>query len=283
MGLTNPLMCSYPDQKYKPQFAYPTPAPFRDELFLVPFRFLVMADGKLYQDLPWRLDDDANYCIRGIIFPAIGTAQAGYANPLIAKTAFPGLVRVWDTQGNPLSNGLVLALGVWGQSGLNVSPGTNAFGFPVEDAVWCNAGGSVLFDFQLQTDAAPAFFTWTVAGTTVVFASSKYGTIGNASTITIVNPGAPNIPLSVAVVGAAVTVTLATNGASAITSTLAGVAAAVNASTDANAVMWAVVTAGGAATATALAITNLAGGTAATGAPVEVTGTLIGVKRFKDC
>lgn len=279
------LTCQYPRDRFKPQWAYATPAGFRDEPYLVPFKFLVAADGLVHLGLPWSLDDDQPYIVRGIIFPAIGTAQPG-AN-VIPRTAFPALCRIQDSEGNPLSDGLVLALGVWSQSGFTdaaTPTGINAFGFPVEPEVMCAPGGTLLFSFQMSTDAVPASFTFVVGGTTLIFFARVYGTAGNAYTIQLTDPGAPNVALSVAVVGTAVNVTLATNGASAITSTLAAVAAIINSTPAAVALIGAIVTAGtGTDVATAVGPTALAGGAVQTGEDIELTGTLIGVKRFVEC
>lgn len=284
-SLTNP----FPQARYKPQFAYRTPKGFRDETYLVPFKFSVPADGLLHLGFPWQLDDDVPYILRGIIFPAIGTAQPFFNTIETSPIAFPGLCRITDTQGNPLSDGLVLALGAWGQSGFSdaVTPtGINAFGFPIEPEVICAPGGAVIFDFQLNTNAAAAAFVFNVgAGEEIVFSARVYGVAGNAYSIQLVDPGAPNVPLSVAVAGTAVAVTLATDGASVITSTLADVAAAINNDPQASLLLAAVLfyPEGGGALAAALAVSPLTGGAAATDTPVELTGTLIGVKRFPDC
>jgi hypothetical protein len=276
------LTCENPAALFKPQWAYKTPAGYRDDFYLIPFSFQVPADGMLHLGFPVQLDDDVPYLIRGIIFPMVGTAQPLYNQ--IPPLAFPGLVRMWDSHGNPLTEGLVLALGVWAQSGFsdaNTPTGINAFGFPLEPEVECSPGGAVIFDFQLNTNAVPATFT---DGTgSLLFASSVYGTAGNVTTIHLVDPGAPNVALSVAVAGSAVTVTLATNGASALTSTWSDVAAAINGNAAAAALMSAVVLQNGSTVATAIALTNLAGGAAANATPITVTGSLLGVKRFKDC
>jgi hypothetical protein len=276
------LTCENPAALYKPQWAYKTPEGFRDDFYIIPFSFRVPADGLLHLGFPVQLDDDVPYLIRGIIFPMIGTAQPN-ANTIPA-TAFPGLVRMWDSHGNPLSEGLVLALGVWAQSGFSdatTPTGINAFGFPIEPEVECSPGGAVIFDFQLNTNAVPAMLT--DGSSSIVFASTVYGAGGNATTIHLINPGAPNVALSVAVVGSAVAVTLATNGASALTSTWSQVAAAINGNAAAAALMSAVILQNGSSTAAAIALTNLAGGAAATGEAITLTGSLIGVKRFKDC
>lgn len=280
--MSHRITCEDPAALYKPQWAYKTPEGYRDDFYVIPFSFLVPADGLLHLGFPVQLDDDVPYLVRGIIFPMIGTAQPNYNT--IPPMAFPGLVRMWDSHGNPLTEGLVLALGVWGQSGFadaKTPTGINAFGFPIEPEVECSPGGAVIFDFQLNTNAVPA--TLTDGSSSILFASVVYGTGGNATTIHLVNPGAANVPLSVAVVGSAVTVTLATNGASALTSTWSDVAAAINGNAAAAALMSAVVLQNGSTVAAAIGTTNLAGGAAANPTPITVTGSLIGVKRFKDC
>lgn len=276
------LTCEVPSALYKPQWAYQTPDGYRDDFYVIPFSFQVPADGLLHLGFPVQLDDDVPYIVRGIIFPMIGTAQPLYNQ--IPPLAFPGLVRTWDSHGNPLAEGLVLALGVWAQSGFSdakTPTGINAFGFPIEPEVECSPGGAVIFDFQLNTNAVPA--TFTDGSGSLLFASSVYGTGGNATTIQLVNPGAANVPLSVAVAGSAVTVTLATDGASALTSTWSQVAAAINGSAAAAALMSAVVLQNGSTVAAAIGLTNLASGAAANPVPITVTGSLIGVKRFRDC
>lgn len=283
-GLRFPLSCRYPDVRYKPQWTYRTPKGFRDETYLIPMHWDVPADGLLHQGFPWQLDDDVPYLIRGIIIPCLGTAQTGWN--AVPSVVFPGFARIWDTIGNPLSDGLVLALGVWGQSGFGLG-GTsiNAFGFPIEHEVYCAPGGTLMFDFQINTNALVARFDWIIGAGQVTFAASIYGTGGNGRTITIVNPGAANIPLSIAVVGVAVTVTLATDGAAVITSTMNDVAAIVNSTPAALALMGAYKSGSTTTTlATALGVTALAGGAAADPTtPVKMNATLIGVKRFVEC
>lgn len=256
---------------WRPQFAFQTPAGYRDEPYEVPFSFVVQADGQVYRSLPWQLDDDQPYLIRAVVFPEIGTAQ----NPAL----FPALCRITDTHGNPLSQGLVLALGVWSQSGFS---SINAFGFPLADEVECAPGGVLLFDFQLNTNATIAFFAHTGAVETIEFDAAVFGTAGNAFSIQLINPGAANVPLSVAVVAGAVQVTLATNGASAITSTFQDVANIINSTPAAAAVMSAQLSgANPVEVITAFGPSSLAGGAASTSVPVN--GTILGVKRFKEC
>ena len=136
--------------------------------------------------------------------------------------------------------------------------------------------GQIVTLSQIPTNAGVAGYGG-VAG--IFFAANIYGVIGNSYSIALVNPGAANVPLSVAVVGTEVIVTLATNGASVITSTYAQVAAAINANAAASALI--IATSASATVAVALAQQPLSGGAASV--PVLVQGTLLGVKLWKDC
>ena len=277
-------VCYEPKILYKPQFAYPAPQGFRAESFVLPFTFQVPADGKLYQNMPWRLDDDVPFVLRGIVFPQIGTAQQNAGTGTYIFT--PGQVRIRDTYGNPMSLGLVLSFGPQGQSGFATgdtaaqqisggASGINAWGFPFDCEVYCEPGGAILFDFQLATNAGVA-----TAGTAgITFTAAVFGSAGSSAFVSIVNPGTANHALTIGVAGSTVTVTLATNGASAITSTQGQVAALIN-STPAAAAIMSAVTPTPATTATADS-TALFGGTASTIIPVQ--GTLLGAKLYKDC
>jgi hypothetical protein len=224
---------------------------------------------------PMQLDDDVQYFIRAIYFSA---------DPLntLNQDSFPGtLVRIRDCYGNPLSDGLVLSMGVW----CNQEENINGFGFPVEPEVECPPGGTLLFDFQIYSQGNFASFLDVIGPSSLFFQSSVMGAAGNGRTITLVDPGAPNVPLSVSVGGVDnvdVTVTLATNGASVITSTVADVQAIITATPAAFASMFATVTGPLTTLATALAATPLVGGSDAVGT-VPIIGSFMGVKRFKEC
>ena len=100
----------------------------------------------------------------------------------------------------------------------------------------------VTFDTQGRPVAgtAPPNNNPTLQGRTVVLTSKAYGHLGaNDLTAQLVNPGAPDSPLSVSLTGNDIRVSLATDSAGAITSTAAQVVAALNA----NAQVAAVVTA----------------------------------------
>jgi hypothetical protein len=257
-------VCYQPRILYKPQFAYPDPPGYRAESFVLPFQFNVLANGNPQLDLPWKLDDDVPWVFRGMTFAQV----------------FPGaeggiLVRVRDTYGNQLSQGLVLSFGAQGMSGFN---GINAFGFPFDCEVFCEAGGTILFDFQVgysaQAGLSPA------GGFQITVVATLIGPIGTGYSLQFVNPGAPNVALSISVVGTAVTVTLATNGASAITSTLGQVVALINGTPAAAALMTAS-TAVPANVATAVGQTFLI--LSSPPPTIVIQGTMLGVKLFKDC
>lgn len=267
--------CYDPTLLFKPQWAYPTPAGFRDEIYLIPFEFAVPATGQLIQGLTVQMDDDVPFFLRAIVFVQI----ADFA--LAGGIANPGLVRVYDSRGNPLTDGLILFMGAWGESGFQ---GVNAWGFPFEPEVPCDPGGNLRFDIQLQSTGSAATFTFSPGPGSIEFFAQLFGAVGNNVTIQLIDPGAPNVPLSGAVVLAGavvhVQITLATNGASVITSTFADVAALIASTPALNAVIGTIVLAAG--TASALAQTPLAGGTNGSSGNI-VQGTLIGVKRWRIC
>lgn len=279
MSLSNPFTCLDPALLFKPQFASPTPPGYRDEPFWIPIKFTVRADGMVYEDFPLAFgtdanavrgfDDDVPFIAQAIVFPKIGTAVP---NTLAA----PALIRIRDSFGNPLSKGRVLAGGLLAQSGFQDK---NGFGFVFEPEIECAAGGNWLVDFQLSTNSPPA--SATIGDAAFLVVASIFGTGGNGRSIEFVDPGAPNIPLSVSVIGGAVTVTLATDGASAITSTFLEVAQAIDSSPVALAVLFALWSGGSSLPASAAGPVVLAGGGPST--DVELNGTLLGVKRWKEC
>jgi hypothetical protein len=275
----NRARCQNPAMFYKPQWAYQTPAGYRDETFLVPFQFTIPGTGQIQRGLPLQLDDDQPFILHGIIFPQIGTENDP---PLM-----PALCRITDTHGNPLSEGLVLALGMWAEPGIDSPPttgnGTAAFGFPIEPEIECAPGGTLLFDFQATTNAGVAHFLIFGALEGVQLNANVFGTVGNAFTIALLDPGAANVPLSVAVVGGVnVQVTLQTDGAAALISTFPQIANIINNTPAAFAIMQALAVGTNAAeVAAAVAATPLAGGAASR--PYDLEGCLLGVKRFKGC
>lgn len=265
--------CFDPTSKFKPQWAYATPDGFRDEIYEYPFSFTVLADGKTPAlNLPLQLDDDVPSILRAIVFPNCG--------PSLSSTQFPAFVRIRDSNGNPLSDGLVLAAGVYGLSG---AANANAFGFPFEPEILCAPGGTIVFDFLVGSNGGVSQVAIAFGGSGgILFFAQIQGAAGNGLTIQLIDPGAPNVPLSVALVGGVhVQVTLQTDGGSAIISTDAQVAAIINATPAVAAVMGAVGPVGAPTVVNAVAQTPLVGG--ANGTPVTLNGTLVAVKRFPEC
>lgn len=144
----NSKVCYDPSILYKAEGMYPPPQGFRAESFIIPFSFNVLANGELQSGFPWKLDDDVPWVFRGMLWPQCGTAEAINTGGL---TGNPMLVRVYDTNGNPLTNcpttnNLVLSMGAIGQSGFN---SINAFGFPFGCEIQCEPGGVITFDFLI--------------------------------------------------------------------------------------------------------------------------------------
>jgi hypothetical protein len=289
---------------FKPQWSYPTPPGFRDEFFAVPFHWTIDGAGLLVRSLPWTLDDDVPYLLRGITFSQIGTHV-----PNFVASQSPGFCRIWEPHGNPLSSrgsintdgpeyfDLALALGVWAQSGFSQDGvGINAFGFPMEPEIECPPGSTLLFDFQLHTNASPGSVDVLGGFDFMEVVSGLIGNAGAVITFEAIDPGAPNVALSIAVVGGIhVQVTLATDGGSALISTFNDVIALINAAGAAGLIplpapnqafplVYAYL--GGAGTGIEIvpafpetALTN--GANPST--PMYITGSLLGVKRFQEC
>ena len=94
----------------------------------------------------------------------------------------------------------------------------------------------------------------------ITFQAQVAGVAGNSTSVTIIDPAANDIPLSVAVVGTDISVTLATGATGSITTTGAQLATAITNSVPASALITAVST--GVVALSALAKTNLSGGVA---------------------
>jgi hypothetical protein len=270
--------CIDPSIKYRPQWPRVAPKGLRYESHWVPFTFpAVPMTGQLVRQLPVQLEDDQPFIVTGIWFPQIGMVNG--------VNAFgSGLCRIWDTRGNPLSNGLVLGLGQWCNAGLDGFGNSFAPGWPIEDALECDPGSTLFFDFQLYTNAGVAVAAFFGVLESVQFFAGVYGVAGNGRTIELIDPGAPNVPLSIAILpdGVSVQVTLATDGGGVITTTymqlyqafladasLVGVMVCHITGTDPNEV----VAAGGPQA--------LMGGTASL--TMDLFGVLLGVKVFEDC
>ena len=271
--MTQRAGCYDPTALYKPQFAYETPAGYRDELYLIEFSFVVQANGKIQTlNLPVQLDDDVAYILRAIVFPNCGLEALG-------ASSLPAFVRIRDSEGNPLMSDLILSAGIYGASGAGDD---NAFGFPFEPEIVCTIGGAIIFDFLAGSNGFFSSHTFAFNVQGVMFFAVIMGAAGNGLTIQLIDPGAPNVALSAALVGGVhVQVTLATDGGSVITSTVDDVAAIVNSTPAVAAVMGAVVIGPPPQLVTAKAQTALTGGV--DGTTLTLNGTLIGVKRFKEC
>jgi hypothetical protein len=208
------LRCYDPSTPYVPQNRFLTPAGFDDLPFLVPFSFLLPADGSISYKLPVSLDDDYEFYWRGMIFPNAGLN--------LSPGSIPALIRLWDTNGNPLSDALVLALGVWCQSGF----GINGYGFPFDDEIRCSPGGVVSFDIQLPTlSEGVASGHFTIGTETITFTGLLPGVAFVIAEPDIPFLQPPNTPLSASVSGNEVFLTFGSDGAGfAVTPTMQQVA-----------------------------------------------------------
>jgi hypothetical protein len=272
-----PGVCYDKSKLFKPEWAYATPKGFRTESFVLPFSFSVLANGAIQENYPWHLDTDVPWIFRAAVFPQIGTAQS--VNAPAYNVGTPGLVRIRDTEGNPLTNcketqDCVLAFGAVGQSGFN---NINASGFPFGCGVDCERGGVITFDFILPSVAVPASLL-VFAGYSIQAVIAGPG--GDNITVAFVAAGI-NTPLSVSVVGNAITVNLATNGGGVATSTYSQTAAAILASAAASALVTVIIPSPIATVANTFSATALTGG--ATVSYVNMQGTILGDKIFEEC
>ena len=108
--------------------------------------------------------------------------------------------------------------------------------------------------------SAAAEKTLGAGGAAIEVLAVKPGVAGNMITVALVDPGANNIPLTVAVNNMAITVGLATGAAGAITSTNTDVVSAINASEDASALVIAAESGVAGTVVAAVAATALANG-----------------------
>lgn len=257
---------------YKPQWAYKTPEGFRDEPYTLPFLFTVSGSGLVpATDLPLQLDDDVPFIVRGIYFPQIGTATG-------LTGQIPAVCRIRDSHGYSLSqNGgpgfqtlasdLILALGAYCLTGTD----GGAFGFPIEPEVICEPGGTLLFDFLVSTNAAVASFS---GEGTITFLANTFGTAGNVVSIEIINGAG----VSVSVIGSAVQFTVIIG-----VTTVAELQAALLASPAASAIIQASYLPSSGGALVGLVAVNLLTGGAASASDVTIVGSVLGVKRFKEC
>ncbi len=119
-----------------------------------------------------------------------------------------------------------------------------------------------LEDVALEAPAAAATATVGAGAAAIAITAARAGAPGNAVSVALVDPGANDAALAVAVAGQAITVSLATSNAGAVTSTAAEVVDAINGSADAAALATAGLAPDGApaTVVAAVAATHLAGG-----------------------
>lgn len=271
--MANNRACFNPGDRYKPAHAFRTPDGFWDETYLIPFSFVVPGNGQPSFRNLIQMPDDSPWILRGIVFPQIGISTI-----INGAERFPGKARLWDGRGNPMSKGLVLTLGAWCQSGFN---DVNAFGWAFADEVSFDPGGFAMLDLELNTNAAIASANAIFGADSIIFDANIYGTGGNGYQVDLVDPGAPNIPLSIGVVGTTITVTLETDGGSSIVTTSQEVIDIINDTAAASALVLAWLAAGDGTDIVAADSLVLGGGAASS--PITVSGTLLGVKRRPVC
>lgn len=219
------LTCYDRTARYAPQWRYPPPpAGFYEQPYFVPFQVTMTGNSNPVYRIPIQLDDDHTFLARTLIFPSAGNNIQTLDNPPV--TGVPLLLRFWDTRGNPLSNELALAFGVFCQSGF----GVNLYGFPFPHQVTCDAGGLVQVDYQAPAigggTSATASATDDISGETITFTSVV---VGGSATIFMQAQTGINQPLTISLVGTEITITLATNGAGAPNSTFTEVVGGMNA------------------------------------------------------
>lgn len=140
---------------------------------------------------------------------------------------------------------------------------------------------------KIGVDSVKAVLTTALTGTdnNVTFTARELGTEGNDVSIAYIDPGSNKAKLAISVASNVIKVNLATNAAGKIITTALDVAEAINSDQIANDLVFAATEGNGKGIVTALAATNLAGGTdGATGTadgvlrhPVDVTyGTATG-------
>jgi hypothetical protein len=264
---------------HHPDWAWQTPAGFRDEPFVLNFVFRdLLADGiTLHRSLPVQCEDDADFLVRSVLFPQLGLAPRGssIAGPGVSS---PGRVRITTGNGQQLSRGLVLYSGIWCGAGM---PNLLAVGGSLVDPLPVPAGGALSVDLQLATTGQPANASTTVNDTSLLVYANVFGVGGNGRTITIVDPGAPNSPLSVVLAGVNATISLQTNALGAISTTFLALAQFVNSNALLAPLYVAEVLGVPVEEIVAPGVLNLVGGSA--GSLVDITGAFIGVKRYKAC
>lgn len=268
------LRCYDSTSVYLPQMRYVTPAGYQDEEYLIPFSFTLPSDGSVARNLPIQMDDDVVFLWRSIIFPSAGLTIPVLAAP--PQSGLPAMIGIRDTRGNFLTDGLVLTLGAWCQSGF----GNNAYGFPLDVEVECDAGGVVLVDIQVPAGSGSGHASLTNQGIAerMIFTAVASGAAGNAVVINGINFGSAG-PVTITVVGNTISIT----GGLTPQATYADVLAALEASGAAMALVTVSIAGSNPdefwGWAFGESVANLSGG----GSSFILAGNLAGVKRYPIC
>jgi hypothetical protein len=264
---------------HHPDWAWQTPAGFRDEPFVLNFLLPgLVADGATtHYGLPVQVEDDADFLVRSLLLPQIGLAPRGSAIGGSGVNS-PGRVRITTSNGQQLSRDLVLYAGIWGGAGM---ANLLAAGGSMVDPLPVPAGGALLLDVLLATTGQPASASTTVNDTTLLVYANVFGAAGNGRTITIIDPGAPNSPLSVVMAGNNATISLQTDALGAISTTFFLLAQFINSNASLEPLYVAEVSGVPVEEIVAPDVLNFVGGTA--GGLVDLAGAFVGVKRYKAC
>lgn len=262
---------------HHPDWAWQTPEGFRDEPSVLPFVFTdILADGKSkFLGLPVQCDDDADFHVRALLCPQLGITPAGSAVGTSGSESTPGRIRISTGNEQQLSRDLVLYGGVWCAAGWS---NLYAAGGSLVDPVVIPAGGALLVDLQLATTGQPSTALQSSGSSTLLFYYNVFGTAGDGHTLTLLDPGAPNSPLSGSAAAGDGTVSLATDGGGALITTLAELADFINVTADLAALFVGSLSGDGSELAAADVLTFDNGGP---GGVVSVAGAFVGVKRFK--
>lgn len=163
--------------------------------------------------------------------------------------------------------------------------GGEIYYFIADDGVvkYCQDNDTTWTDCGTPMVASTLTTAFTGTNNDILFMAVIPGAVGDAITITFVDPPGNNVPLSVDVVDDAITVTLATDGSSTITSTAAQVIALIEADDDASALVTAANAPAndGTGVVTALSSTPLADGSG-TNSITTTTGVITTFLRVND-
>lgn len=266
---------------WRPDWAWPSEPGFRYEWFYRNFQFVIPGTGAALMELPIRIDDDGDFLVQAIHIPQLAIVpfdMRGDTYMSGANARATGLARIRTSDGKQLSTEMILSLGAWAAAGFAGISGT---GPSINDPLIVPAGGVLSLDVQCTTNATWAVITATFGAATIFFEANVFGVSGNGLTIELIDPAAPNVPLSAAVVAGGVEVTLGTDGASTITSTVADVVNIINDTTAVAAVMMSQSFGDSSELAAAVGPLVLDGAVAAT--DIDLYGAFMGWKRIKTC